>query len=246
MEPEAYAELERLEAEHWWYRGMRAISAELLRPLERPGAPLRILDAGCGTGGNLRALAPRGAVVGLDRSPLALAHARHAQPGRVVRGDVTALPFRSEAFDLVTSFDVIYMVHDDEAALRELARVTRPGGHVLVRVAALAALRGAHDDFVHGLRRYSAPELARKLAGAGLAPLRITYANSLLLPAVFAARRIGGWLGRPGAAGRSDLRPAPGPLNALLAALLGLEARWVGSGRRLPAGVSLFALACRR
>lgn len=245
MEPEAYAELERLETEHWWYRGMRAISAELLRPLEPDAAPLRILDAGCGTGGNLRTLASMGQVVGLDRSPLALAHARHAQPGRVLRGDVQSLPFPSGSFDLVTSFDVIYMVPDDEAALRELARVTRPGGHVLVRAAALRALRGAHDDFVHGLRRYSAPELAAKLGRAGLTPVRVTYANTLLLPLVFAARRLGRWLGRPAAAGRSDLRPAPGPLNALLVALLGLEARWIGSGRRLPAGVSLFALAVR-
>ncbi len=141
MEAEAYDELYAQEADHWWYGGMRHITERLLAPVVKE--TLHILDAGCGTGGNLSALARFGCPVGMDYSPLALAYATKAHAGRVARATIEALPYADNSFDLVTSFDVLYCreVEDDAKAVRELARVTRPGGHVLVRVPALRALR---------------------------------------------------------------------------------------------------------
>ncbi len=247
MEPQAYEELHRLEGDHWWYRGMRQITDRLLREALGETSGLSILDTGCGTGGNLAALAGRGRVCGFDSSPQALAYACQNHRDTLARASVEAIPYPANTFDLVTSFDVIYSsgIQDDVRALAEMARVTRPGGHVFVRVPALPALRGPHDAVVHGVRRYTAREMRHKLEAAGLIVQRLTYANSLLLPPVFVARRLQSLFARQDEHPPSDVRPTPALLNRLLAGVLALEAGWIGGGRSFPAGVSLIALATK-
>src|SRR5207248_8255591 len=139
-----------VEDTHWWYLGMRAIASDLLASLPLPPAPL-ILDAGCGTGGNAALLERHGWLVGVDLSDLALDLAAGRGHRPLARASVTALPFPDQTFDLVTSFEVLYhrAVGDDVAALGELRRVLRPGGHLLLRLPALDWLRGAHDAAVH-------------------------------------------------------------------------------------------------
>lgn len=245
MEPEAYEELYRLEGDHWWYQGMRHITERLLGDVLSGQEGLRILDAGCGVGGNMAALSRYGQVYGFDYSPLALGYAKDSQAGRLALATVEALPFPDDTFDLVTSFDVIYCyeVKDDRKAISEFGRVTRPGGSVLVRVPALPALRGPHDAFVHGARRYTAPELHRKFEQAGLSPVRVTYANSVLMPAIFVTRKLQSLAVRLGAKPASDVNPTPAALNRVLTWVLDLEACWIGRKRNLPFGVSLFILA---
>lgn len=247
MEPEAYDELHLLESDHWWYRGMRHITERLLSGAVGCRTDLDILDAGCGTGGNLTALARFGHVRGFDYSPLALTYAGERHRGKLARASVEALPFSSDSFDLVTSFDVIvcYEVEDDLHALREFARVARPGGHVLVRVAALPALRGPHDIVVHGVRRYAARELRVKLEQVGLRVCRLTYANSMLMPLIFVTRKLQNLSVGLGSQPASDVSRTPPLLNAALTHLLNAEAWWIGSGYNLPLGVSLFALAMK-
>lgn len=90
------------------------------------------LEVGCGTGLILRQVAPRARrAVGIDISPgmLELAHQRGLE---VVQGDATALPFPDESFDVVYSFKVLAHVQSIDRALREMVRVTRRGGRVLV------------------------------------------------------------------------------------------------------------------
>ncbi len=247
MEPQAYDELYRLEPTHWWYQGMRQITEQILQQVIDAKTNLRILDAGCGAGGNLTALARFGCPVGLDYSPLALAYARGEHLGRLARASIEGLPYASDSFDLVTSFDVMvcYEVANDLTALGEFARVTRPGGHVLVRVAALPALRGPHDTVVHAARRYMAREMRAKMEQVGLIPVRTTYANSILMPFIFVARRLQTLGIRLGSTPKSDVNQTPTLLNSLLMSLLNLEARWLGHGHSFPAGVSLFALATK-
>jgi len=247
MEPQAYDELYQLEPNHWWYRGMRQITEQILQPIIGAKTDLRILDAGCGAGGNLSAFARFGCPVGLDYSPLALAYANGQHHGRLARASIEALPYETDSFDLVTSFDVMvcYEVEDDMNALREFARVTRPGGYVLVRVAALPALRGPHDTVVHAVRRYTDGELREKMEQVGLIPVRTTYANSILMPFIFVTRRLQTFGLSFGTKPKSDVNQTFEPINKLLMGLLNLEARWVGQGHSFPAGVSLFALATK-
>src|SRR5262245_27093353 len=99
MEPQAYNELYQLEPTHWWYQGMRQITERMLKPLLQETRRLKILDAGCGAGGNLSALAHFGDMMGLDYSPLALAYAGEQHAGRLARATIEALPYADNSFD---------------------------------------------------------------------------------------------------------------------------------------------------
>lgn len=106
--------------------------ARLLAPLT---GRERALDAGCGAGALAFALAPLVAeVVGVDRSAELLAAARASAPPNCtfVEGDVTALPFAYGSFDLAGCARVLHHVHRPELVVSELARVTRPGGRILI------------------------------------------------------------------------------------------------------------------
>lgn len=243
LEDRAYLELHELETSHWWYRGMRQITDRMLAPYLRGRSNLTFLDVGCGAGGNLTHFLPYGTPTGIDFSPLAIQYAA-TRFRRIARADAQQIPFAKNSFDLVTSFDVIVMIEDDFRAVQEMARVLRPGGILLLRVAALPALEGPHDIVVRSLRRYTRPLLRQRLDSAGLQTIRMSYANSFLLPLIFGIRKWQNWQLKRGAAlPESDVNPVSEPANSLLAGLLGLEARWIGRGQSFPAGVSLFALA---
>jgi len=234
MEALEYARLFELESRHFWYVGLHAL---LRGALARAGGT-RVLDAGCGTGGLLAALP---GATGVDNSPLALSFCGRRDLVRLLCADVSRLPFRDGAFDAVVSADVLYhrAVADDAAALAELGRVVRPGGAVILNLPAHRALRGAHDDFVHGARRYARGDVARLAARAGLRVERLTSWNCALLPAAFLARR----LSRGGPA-RSDVSLPPAPLNAALAAWLRAESA-LALRTGLPWGLSVFAVLRR-
>jgi SAM-dependent methyltransferase len=242
VKTEEYARMFAAEETQWWYAGMRAISMALLAPALPPlPESARILDAGCGTGNNLRHLARHGRAVGVDLSDDALRFCR-SRGVAAAKAGLLALPFPDASFDCVTSFDVLYhrWVRDDRAAVAEMARVLRPGGVLLVRVPALRALWGAHDEAVLSRHRYTRGEVKALLEGAGLEVVRAVYGNSLLFPLVAARRTLDRLTGRHG----SDVSFLPAPLEWAFRAVLGLEARLV---RRVsfPVGASVFALARR-
>lgn len=243
MRPDEYAAMYQVEDHHWWHTGMRRILDALLRPrLNGRAGRLDILDAGCGTGGNSQHLQRYGRVTGLDAVDAALDFARRRPGLTLVRGSVDRLPFRDGAFDLVLSNDVLchLFVQDDVRAVREFARVLRPGGVLYLQLPAFDRLRSHHDAAVFTRHRYTAGEVRRMLQAAGLRVRRVTYANALLFPAAAAWRILHKAAARGGE--RSDVRPVPGPLNAGLRAALSGEAallsRW-----DLPFGLSVIGLA---
>ena len=128
----------------------------------------KLLDAGCGSGGmlaRLREKFPRAKFVGFDVSEhaLALTMARKLDV-QFVQGSVNQLPFADGEFDVVLSLDVIYhQAVDDREALREMRRVLRDDGFLIVNVPAFEFLRGGHDIAVNTARRYTRPQLAQLL-----------------------------------------------------------------------------------
>lgn len=102
------------------------------------GPEAEILDCGCGGGANLHALlkrCPKGTAVGLDYSPVSVAASRKKNRAaiaagrcRVEQGDVSALPFEDEKFDLATAFETVYFWPDLGGSFREVFRVLKPGG----------------------------------------------------------------------------------------------------------------------
>ncbi|HEX3280336.1 MAG TPA: class I SAM-dependent methyltransferase, partial [Pyrinomonadaceae bacterium] len=152
MKQKDYADLHALEEEFWWFVGMRDITSALLDPICTRARDQTILDAGCGTGGNLAWLARyagNGKVVGIDVAAEALRFCSSDNRWRLLHGSATHLPFADSTFDLVTSFDVLVQLPgpgSDEQAIREMYRVLQPGGVAFVRVAAYEWMRSGHDE----------------------------------------------------------------------------------------------------
>ena len=237
----------RAEREHFWFHGFRQFVRPLLERAAQAASNrglVRILDCGCGTGNNLRMLRQYGRAVGIDLTYSGLAYARRQGERLVAQASATALPFPERLFDIVTSFDVIYALDDDGAAraLQEMYRVMRPGGYLVLNVAALPALRGNHSVLGGEVQRYTRPALRDHLQRAGFTVKRLTYTNASILP-ILVAVRFGQRLFGHRESTREISVPAR-PVNAALTTMLGLEAAALRV-IDMPIGSSLLTLASR-
>jgi SAM-dependent methyltransferase len=108
-----------------------------------------VADIGCGNGAYLAELTRRGhtgLVLGVDLSAGMLAAARRRAPtAALMAGDVAALPLRDHAVSLTLAAHMLYHVPDPHVAVRELRRITQPGGQVLVVLNGPGHLRELHD-----------------------------------------------------------------------------------------------------
>jgi ubiquinone/menaquinone biosynthesis C-methylase UbiE len=233
---------ERAERDHFWFRGFRRFVSPLLAEAVRDRPDPAILDCGCGTGYNLGLLRQYGRAAGIDITWTGLAFARARGDRAVAQASAAVLPFGDESFDVVTSFDVIYGLQDDDerAALREMFRVLRPGGHLVLNVAAMNMLTGNHSVLGGEVRRYSRAVLAERLTGAGFAVRRLTYTNAAIFPIVAAVRLLQRVSGHQESEHEISIPPAP--LNAALSAVLAVEAAALRV-MNMPFGSSLLALA---
>ena len=234
----------RAEREHFWFRGFRRFVAPLLARAAGTRTDLGILDCGCGTGNNLRMLRAYGHATGIDLTFSGLAYARRQGERSVARASALSLPFSADSFDLVTSFDVIYAFDDEQAAeaLREMHRVLRPGGYLVLNVAALPILKGNHSILGGEVQRYTRDGLRRHLENAGFSIVRLTYTNASILPIV-AGVRFAQRLTQGGhEVSDVEMTVPVAPVNLALAGLLTLESLALRIVN-MPLGSSLLTLA---
>lgn len=128
----------------------------------------RVLDVACGTGVVARAafdrVAPHGSVTGVDLNPAMLAVARRVAPAIEWRqGDVAALPFGEDAFDVVTCQSAIFFFPDPTRGLSEMGRVTRPGGRVVVQSFSSLPAQPAYGPWVEMVARHAGPDAVKLL-----------------------------------------------------------------------------------
>lgn len=235
----------RAEQQHFWFRGFRAFVRPLVADALNGSGAARILDCGCGTGANLVMLTEFGRAFGFDLSWQGLEFAHGYGQPRVAHASITHIPFASASFELVTAFDVLYSLTEvqESSALDEIFRVLRPGGAVIVNVAALNVLRGNHSVFGSEVRRSTRRRLRQILTVHGFDVVRLTYTNFTLFPLMLAVRTAQRMIGlaTPEEAG-TDIMVPPRPLNAVLASLLNLEARALRI-TNMPVGSSLLCVA---
>ncbi len=239
---ERFVKTRRAADSHFWYHGFRRFLRDVLATVAGGRTDLRIVDCGCGVGQNMTLLAPHGRVVGFELEPRAAAAGREfGEP--IACADITRIPFPDNLFDLAVSFDVLQVVEPDVAAVREMARVVRPGGHVVLTVAALDVLSGDHAELWRECRRYT-PRSARALAeSAGLTVERVSFAFASLFPLMLAVRTAQR-VSRPfrGAPGHSDMEVPWAPLNVALMRLLDGEAA-LSRLIPMPIGTSIIVVA---
>jgi SAM-dependent methyltransferase len=242
MDIAAYAVEAAVEADHWWFVGRRLLFSDIIKGFDLP-PDAEILDVGTSTGTNLRLLRDLGftRITGVDKSPEAIRFCAAKELGEVRLGDVCALPFANQWFDLILATDVIEHVEDDLSALRELRRVLKPGGSLLLTVPAFPLLWGLQDDVSHHKRRYRLNQLLERLQNADLPQRRYFHFNYLLFLPILASRRLMRVLKiRVASEGQINA----GWLNRALTLLFRFDVK-TASRLRPPIGVSALVIATR-
>ena len=244
MRAEDFEYLYHLEANYWWFVAMRQITDTIVKD-QIEGGPLRILDAGCGTGYQLHHYKSQGHnAFGFDIAPEAVDWVRKRGFTQVAQASVTEIPFESESFDVVFSFDVLAQipVEMSDNAIREMYRVLKPGGFLFVRTAAYEWLRSSHDEELHTMHRFTLGELQEKLIRTGFKVHHATYANTFLFPVV-ALRR---FLKRFGIGSGTDVKPLPPALawiDPIFRGILTGETVFTRNRVSLPFGLSAICYA---
>jgi SAM-dependent methyltransferase len=238
---ESFALIARYEDGHFWFESRNAV---IVWALQRFFPSLRsLLEIGCGTGVVLSSIArafPDASLVGSEVSASGLGFAaERVRRARLVQMDGRHIPFEDE-FEVVTAFDVLEHIPEDEAVLKEMYRAARPGGGIVVSVPQHDWLWSAVDDYSRHQRRYERGELMQKIKTAGFQSVHVTSFMTLILPAML--------LSRLNKRDVNAIDPAAelkvGRIaNRALGALCAAERRLLTREWSLPIGGSLFAVA---
>lgn len=238
MERSVYDRMNELETNHWWFVARRKIIAALIDRHLPQGAEATILEAGCGSGGNLPMLGQFGQVDAFEYDATARQHATEKSRLDVRFGALPdQLPFEDRRYDLIGLFDVLEHIEADTASLAALAGRLSDKGVILVTVPAFPFLWSRHDERHHHFRRYTRTSLDEVARKAGLKVRYASYFNFFLFPAAVLARTLKRLTGSDTP---DDTMPAR-PVNAVLSRVFGSERHLVGR-LRLPVGLSLAAV----
>lgn len=200
------------------------------------------MEAGCGTGGNLKMLSSFGKLDAFELDD----EARVIAKGKLLMDIKSGMlpdhvPYQPGSFDIVVAFDVIEHVERDVESLASLGKQLAPGGRLVMTVPAMPWLWSKHDETHHHYRRYTKASLNEALMQAGLKPVRISYFNTLLFPMIASIRLLRQALNIKETA--DDKMPSPA-VNLVLKSIFSFESNWVGRVS-IPVGVSLLAVAQR-
>jgi SAM-dependent methyltransferase len=223
--------------DYWWYQARSSLLEEALGGFVPTGG--RVLDVGSADGPSAAWLRERAAAtVALDLDPRGLA-------ADGVCGSATALPFADDSFDAVAAFDVVEHCEPESLTLREMHRVLRPGGRLVLSVPAYEWAWSDHDTANGHLRRYTRARIVDAVTAAGFQVDRATYAFSSVFP-LFAverlARKVRHRRATEGAVDIVTVPSVPRPLHHALLGLARVDQRILRS-RDLPFGSSVFLAA---
>jgi ubiquinone/menaquinone biosynthesis C-methylase UbiE len=245
MEPYEYDTMRSVEDTYWWYTGLHELAAKNIQQALQDSPNLKVLDAGCGTGGmmeKLHQVLPNAELIGIDFNSSAVEFTKQRNIGTVKQASVEKLPFPNQFFDQVVSLDVVCSEGiDDAQAFVEFHRVLKSGGALFVNLAAFGFLKGEHSLAGHEERRYTKQKLYKLLTNAGFVVERMTYWNTTLFPIMVLWRPLSLMLANKQAP-RSDLKPLPSFVNQALKWLI-LQEIQLTQYLCLPFGSSVFAIA---
>ena len=187
---EFYAEIDR---EHFWFGARREVIREALGrhvgELERR----RLFDIGCGSGGLLQFLSQEGVPVAgaCDAYRQSLDIVRKRVEAPLVLIDDGRLPPLGGDYSLLSLFDVLEHLDDDEGMLRFLFSVLQPGGILILTVPAHPFLFDEMDELAHHRRRYRRRELRQRLEASGFEVRLLSHFMSVLVPPLIVMRAVG-------------------------------------------------------
>lgn len=226
-----------LEEKHWWFCVRKKILLQELNGyLGHLKRSQKILNIGAAGGSTSRLLQGFGEVVSLDINFHLCQVSRQTTGTQTVQAGLPSLPFNDNVFDLVCAFDTLEHVRDDINAAREILRVTKTRGTVVVTVPAVPSIWARHDLLNQHYRRYTKKSLLALFSSATC--IRITFFNFLLFPFIFLFRKAE----RLFPMRKSDFE-ATGPLlNKILFFIFFLELPLIKIALPIPIGLSLFSI----
>lgn len=243
MEPIEYEAMHAQEHRFWWYRALHEIIVSRLQAMSLP-ASFRLLDAGCGTGGALnkvRSSFPQADLVGLEYHRVGIQYLQRIENTKIVNGNINQLPFANNYFDVITLTDVIYHINiDPHRCLQECLRVLKPGGCLLINVAAYPWMLSRHDKQVHTRERYTASKLRQQLRESGFQIRHTGYWNSLLFPLMVIHRLSAGKIKK-----QSDVEEIPNWQNNFFYHIIHFEQFLQQHHIHIPFGGSAWAWAIK-
>lgn len=245
MKKEELLSLQRVEEEHWFYKGKRELVFHWLTECGyRRNADLKVLDAGAGTGilvRDLKKVYGDERILGVEYSDDAREIAKEAYGLQLQAGSILELPVEDKTVDVAIALDVLEHVERDDIALSELLRVTKSDGHLVLNVPAMPSLWSDWDVSLGHFRRYTMPSF-KTLLGPGMqrnefSIVYIGYINALAFPLIYAYRKFRRLV--PTETRAEDKVPGP-LLNKLLKASFVEPAKqpWF----KAPFGVSIFCV----
>lgn len=242
MRADLYKDLYTTEEGHWWHRAKRKIVFTLIKRYGFQNNQV-ILDVGCGAGKNIEELQPIGRVVGVDIAQEAVEFCKKRGLKHVVVGDVTRLPFTDEKIDVVTALDVVEHV-DEFLALREIKRVLKPNGIVIITVPAYQWLWSQWDVVLHHRKRYTRQALEKVLHDAGFHIQKLSYMYAFLILPVYLVRLFKKLFGKKETY-ESDFKLGSQLVNRILFAAALLEQRYI-KRYYMPFGTSIICVAQKK
>jgi len=247
MNPREYRKMYEVEDFHWWYVALHElILAHVRHKRENSSEPLKILDAGCGTGRLMQLMEKFGRVNGFDLAAEALDCCHKRGLKGVFQADLNSITLRASEYDVITSIDTLYhqWVVSERIVLENIYHALKPGGTLILNLVAFEQLRSSHDVAVHTRKRYTRREVLDLLESCGFRARSATYRLGFLFLPIVATRilRRALHMDKLPESVPSDVT-VPNPfMNRLLLGLARLENRFLLLGR-MPAGSSIFVVA---
>jgi len=176
-----------MEQHHFWHKGRREIIHALLRRIHHNRlSDIAMIEIGCGNGSVLQFLKSKGInIEGGDLFLEALQFCRKRTGVPLYQLDALNTPFADGQYDVVGLFDVIEHIDDDKALLKEMYRICKPGGRIILTVPANKWLWSYFDVISCHKRRYRKKELYQKLRRAGFVVEKISFYVFFLFPMFF-------------------------------------------------------------
>ena len=238
MEQNYIEYIAKIEDEHWWYRGRRAVISSLKKKLDL-SPDSKILEIGCGTGGNLEMLSSWGTINAVELDDHARITANLRNYCKVTYGKLPGDIVIPDETKLICMLDVLEHVEDDIAALAKIKEDADSDCQILITVPAYKFLWSQHDKDAHHFRRYTKTELEKKLIETGFNITFSSYFNSILFPVIFIIRAIKNKLQ---SIESGDLQMPGSILNRILLIIFSMESKVIPTFP-LPFGVSIIAIA---
>jgi ubiquinone/menaquinone biosynthesis C-methylase UbiE len=197
MQIQEYDALEKVEREHWFYKGKRVLVRHWIERAARLTGGDRIVDCGAGTGELVRELRaayePRGvSIIGIEFVEEARRLARDRKGTELLAGSILDLPLKDDTSKVTIALDVLEHVENDALAFSELFRITQPGGILIINVPAFMSLWSDWDVSLGHFRRYSKAMLNEVLAPhrAKFEVLHFDYANAFAFLPILTLRKL--------------------------------------------------------